>query len=91
MQDLGVLPGDISSTATSINLFGQVVGYSNDAAGHIRAVVWQNGTPVDLTSLAPDFDGSLVLANDISDFGVIAGRGLDAGGVIVAFVATPVR
>jgi len=91
MQDLGVLPGDISSTATSINLFGQVVGYSNDAAGHIHAVVWQNGVPVDLGSLAPDFDGSLVLANDVNDFGVIAGRGLDASGAIVAFVATPVR
>ena len=91
MQDLGVLPGDISSTATSINLFGQVVGYSNDAAGHIRAVVWQNGVPVDLGSLAPDFEGSLVLANDVNDFGVIAGRGLDASGAIVAFVATPVR
>ena len=91
MQDLGVLPGDISSTATAINLFGQVVGYSNDAAGHIRAVVWQNGVPVELGPLAPDFDGSLVLANDINDFGVIAGRGLDASGAIVAFIATPVH
>jgi probable HAF family extracellular repeat protein len=89
IQDLGVLPGDISSTATSINLFGQVVGYSNDAAGHIRAVVWQNGMPIDLGSLAPGFDGSLVLANDVNDFGVIVGRGLDASGAIVAFVATP--
>ena len=91
MQDLGVLPGDISSTATAINLLGQVVGYSNDAAGHVRAVVWQNGVPVELASLAPDFPGSLVLANDINDFGVIAGRGLDANGAIVAFVATPAR
>jgi probable HAF family extracellular repeat protein len=86
-----VLPGDISSTATSINLFGQVVGYSNDAAGHTRAVVWQNGVPVELGPLAPDFVGSLVLANDINDFGVIAGRGLDASGRIVAFIATPVH
>ncbi|HEX5121632.1 MAG TPA: hypothetical protein VFV97_00195 [Rhodanobacteraceae bacterium] len=91
MQDLGVLPGDISSTATAISLFGEVVGYSNDAAGATRAVVWQDGVPVDLGSLAPEFDGSLVLANDVNDFGVIAGRGLDASGVIVAFVATPTR
>jgi probable HAF family extracellular repeat protein len=91
MQDLGVLTGDISSTATAINLVGQVVGYSNDASGHIRAVVWQNGTPIELGSLAPDFDGSLVLANDINDFGVIVGRGLDDTGAIVAFVATPAR
>lgn len=91
MQDLGVLPGDISSTATAINLVGQVVGYSNDAAFNTRAVVWQNGMPVDLGSLAPDFDGTLVLANDVNDFGVIAGRGLDASGRIIAFIATPVR
>jgi probable HAF family extracellular repeat protein len=91
MQDLGVLPGDISSTATAINLFGEIVGYSNDAAGHIRAVVWRNGTPVELGSLAPGFEGSLVLANDVNDLGVIAGRALDANGAIVAFVAKPVR
>ena len=91
MQDLGVLPGDISSTATAINRFGEVVGYSNDAAGHIRAVVWQDGVPVDLGPLAPEFDGALVLANDVNDFGVIAGRGLDASGTIVAFIATPVH
>jgi len=91
MQDLGVLPGDISSTATAINRFGQVVGYSNDAAGHIRAVVWQDGVPVDLGPLAPEFDGALVLANDVNDLGVIAGRGLDASGTIVAFIATPVH
>ena len=92
MRDLGVLPGDISSTAAGLNNLGQIVGYSNDAAGNIRAVIWQNDTPVDLASLAPDFTGSLVLANDINDFGVIVGRGIDpTTGAIVAFVATPQR
>jgi hypothetical protein len=35
------------------------------------------------------FDGRLDLADDINDFGVIAGRGTDAGGNRIAFVATP--
>ncbi len=92
MQDLGVLPGDISSTGTGINFRGQVVGYSNDEAGATRAFLWQNGEMMDLKELAPDFTGQLVLANDIDDFGRIAGRGIDpVTGDIVAFVATPVR
>jgi probable HAF family extracellular repeat protein len=92
MQDLGVLPGDISSTAAGINNVGQIVGYSNDAAGHLRAVLWQNGTMIELSTLAPDFAGSLVLATDINDFGQITGRGIDPDtGAIIAFLATPVR
>jgi probable HAF family extracellular repeat protein len=92
MQDLGVLPGDISSTGTGINALGHVVGYSNDESGATRAFLWQNGEMMDLKSLAPEFDGQLVLANDIDDFGRIAGRGIDpATGAIIAFVATPVR
>ena len=92
MRDLGTLPGDVGSTGTGINFRGQVVGYSNDAAGHFRAFLWQDGEMMDLASLAPDFAGSLVLANDIDDFGRIAGRGIDpATGAIVAFVATPVH
>jgi probable HAF family extracellular repeat protein len=81
--------GDISSTATSINRWGQVVGYSNDEST-TRAFVWQNGTMTSLASLAPEFTGTLVLANDINDFGQIVGRGTDpATGAIVAFLATP--
>lgn len=91
MQDLGVLPGDISSTAAGMNNLGQIVGYSNDAAGNLHAVIWQNGTPVSLASVAPEFAGGLALATDINDFGVISGRGTDPdSGAIVAFVATPV-
>jgi hypothetical protein len=47
---------------------------------------------MDLASLAPEFAGQLVLANDIDDFGRIAGRGVDpVTGETVAFVATPTR
>jgi len=90
MRDLGVLPGDISSTASGINARGDIVGYSNDAEGNIRAVLWQDGVPIELASLAPDFAGDLVLATDINDFGQITGRGTDPDtGEAVAFLATP--
>jgi probable HAF family extracellular repeat protein len=92
MQDLGTLPGDVASTGTGINARGDVVGYSSDVSGVTRAFLWRNGTMMDLASLAPDFAGQLVLANDIDDFGRIAGRGVDpVTGDIVAFVATPAR
>ena len=91
IRDLGTLPGDISSTATGINEWGQVVGYSNDAAGRLRAFLWQDGAMVELSSLAPEFAGDLVLATDINNFGQIVGRGKDPDtGAIIAFVATPV-
>lgn len=92
MQDLGVLPGDVGSTGTGINSRGQVVGYSNGADGRVRAFLWQDGTMLELASLAPDFAGTLDLANDIDDFGRIVGRGTDpVTGAFVAFVATPVE
>jgi probable HAF family extracellular repeat protein len=91
MRDLGTLPGDVSSTGTGINNLGQVVGYSVDASGHPRAFLWQDGQMMDLAPLAPEFTGQLVLANDINDFGQIAGRGIDpVTHAIIAFVATPV-
>ncbi|HKE47327.1 MAG TPA: hypothetical protein VKB52_04640 [Rhodanobacteraceae bacterium] len=92
MQDLGVLySADISSTATDINERRQIVGYSTDGTT-TRAFLWQNGQMMDLKMLAPDFAGSLVLANSIDDFGRIVGRGIDpATGAIVAFLAVPVR
>ena len=92
MQDLGVLyPEDTNSTATGINLRRQVVGYSNH--GNVtRAFLWQDGRMMDLKTLAPDFRGQLVLANDIDDFGRIVGRGTDPDtGASIAFLATPVR
>lgn len=57
MQELPPLPGDSTSAATAINDLGQVVGISGDceiafgfgSAAH--AVLWQNGTPVNLGDL----------------------------------------
>ncbi len=46
-QDLGTL-GGLNSTATGVNLLGQVVGSANIANDIPHAVLWQGGTPTDL-------------------------------------------
>ncbi len=48
VQQIGVLPGDISSVATAINDIGQVVGYSEDSSRKQRAFLWENGVIRDL-------------------------------------------
>jgi probable HAF family extracellular repeat protein len=78
MKDLGTLPGDSISFGNSINDLGQVVGYSCDATFNCRAVLWQNGSIIDLNTLIPS-DSTLVLnyAATIDDFGIIAGYAVD--------------
>jgi probable HAF family extracellular repeat protein len=86
------LPGDVAAIATGINLRGQVVGYSNDGAV-FHPWIWQNGQVADLDGLVDrsnGFDGTLNLADDINDFGVITGRATAADGSRIAFVATPI-
>ncbi len=92
MQNLGLLPGDFLSQANGLNERGQIVGVSCDANGSCRAVVFQNGAPVDLNTLAvPGFPGTLLSAQDINDLGVITGRAFDpATGTRPTFVATPI-
>jgi probable HAF family extracellular repeat protein len=78
MQDLGTLPGDTYSFGNSINNLGQVVGYSCDVKFNCRAVLWQNGSTIDLNTLIPS-DSTLVLnyAATIDDLGIIAGYAVD--------------
>lgn len=92
IQDLGTLPGDLTSEAHAINERRQIVGVSCDAAGACRAVLWQNGTIVDLNSLVvAGYAGVLTNGQDINDFGEISGRAfVPATGERPAFVATPV-
>jgi hypothetical protein len=54
-------------------------------------VIWQTDSSpaVNLDTLAPDYDGVLMTAQDINDDGVITGRANAANGERVAFVATP--
>jgi len=90
---IDLLPGDIAAIGTGINERGQVVGYSNDAAPAFHAWIWQNGRTSNLNDLidrSNGFGGTLNLADDINDSGVITGRGTDVDGSRIAFVATPV-
>jgi probable HAF family extracellular repeat protein len=90
---IDLLPGDIASIGTGINERGQVVGYSNDAAPAFHAWIWQNGQTSkldDLIDRSNGFAGTLTLADDINDFGVITGRGTDVDGSRIAFIATPI-
>ncbi|WP_226468659.1 hypothetical protein [Luteimonas panaciterrae] len=80
-----------STSGSSINEWRQVVGQSCDAGDHCVGFLWQSGKMTDLnTLLSPSFDGTILTANDIDDFGRITGQAIDmASGTSVAFVATP--
>jgi probable HAF family extracellular repeat protein len=94
MTDLGSLSIDLpTSQADGINNYGQVVGFSNDAAGDDTsavAVLWENGTITDLNTVIPA--GSplfLMEAVSINDRGEIAGWGRLANGDQRPFILTP--
>ena len=90
LRHLDALPGDLTSQATGINEWGQVVGQSCDAAGTCHGVLWQNGVPANLNDLVVSGDvTNVTTANDIDDFGRITGQGVDSTGKLVAFLATP--
>jgi probable HAF family extracellular repeat protein len=90
IRSLDTLPGDVTSQATGINEWGQIVGQSCDAAGNCRGFLWQNGVMRDLNDLVVSGDDDLITtANDIDDFGRITGQAVDATGKFVAFLATP--
>ena len=87
--DLGVLDDDESSQGLGINDRGQIVGLSRGPGGD-RAVLWEKGEMIDLNTVTPDYDGTLLFAGHINDAGVITGAARDADtGETVAFIATP--
>jgi probable HAF family extracellular repeat protein len=72
MTDLGALGGDKSS-ANAINIWGQIVGYSQiyDPEDYItHAFVWENGNMTDLGVLPGEVNSA---ANDINENGQIVG------------------
>ncbi len=90
IRDLGTLPGDANSQGLGVNSSLQVVGVSSGATN--RAFLWENGVMQDLNSLVgPNFPDVLIVAQHISDDGVIVGRAVLHGTTRqVPFVATPV-
>ena len=91
--DLGVVSGDACSTATSINLAGQIVGASGTCAPYyesLHAFLWENGTIYDLNALIPPGSGiTLTDVFDINDLGEITGQGLLSNGDARAVVLIP--
>jgi probable HAF family extracellular repeat protein len=69
VTDMGILPGFGSSTATSINDRGQVVGYSSGADQSARAMMWSNGQLRDLGTVG----GNRSIATSINNNGVVVG------------------
>lgn len=80
MQDLGTLPGDVSSLATGINSRGEIVGFSclDAACVNPRAFLLENGAMLDLNSLIPGSNLFLLLALDINSRGQIVGLAFDS-------------
>src|SRR5262249_18509216 len=68
-EDLGVLPGHVSSAAFGINEAGQVVGESSDGSV-TRAVRWDGPAMVDLGVLPGQASSS---AGDINNAGQVVG------------------
>lgn len=70
MTDLGTLGGAMSY-ATAISENGLIVGMAQTAEGANRAVLWQNGTPLNLQVLE---GGNSSEAHGVNDAGHVVGR-----------------
>jgi uncharacterized membrane protein len=87
---LPLLQGDVTSTASSINNRGVIVGYSSDPNGNTHPWVLFNGVPQNLNALiepGSGITGPLLLAFDINDRGEISGTTVTGQ----AIIAKPVR
>ena len=90
-EDLGTLPGDFFSEATGLNDRGQIVGEScNSTFTFCTAILWENGSMIDLNSVIPHGNLYLFFANDINASGEIAGVALNQQtGELLGYLAIP--
>lgn len=85
---LNPLVGGTSSIAWGLNNATApiVVGYSNNAAGEVRAVMWQNGV---VTAIPGNLGGANSVALDVNNNGDVVGYAMDAAGNWKPFVFRP--
>jgi probable HAF family extracellular repeat protein len=89
------LTGDAISEALGVNAENQIVGVSFAAGfNNPRAFIYENGSMIDLNSLAPNSPVYLQVGGDINDEGVIVGQGCipsqcAAGTNFVSYAAVP--
>ena len=87
MTDIGMLDSYISSSASGINILGQVVGSCSSSerfgAGYFtKAYLWQNGHTTDIVG----WNNRSSNASGINDSGQIVGSSWTSGGEYSAFV-----
>jgi probable HAF family extracellular repeat protein len=89
LHPLNALPGDFATEARAINISGDVVGRSGTPTlSTSRAVLWRNGTVIDLNTRVQVAAWSLQVATGINDVGQIVGNGVHDG-QMRAFLLTP--
>jgi len=85
VDELGTLGGS-SSGANGINSAGDVVGWSTNVNGQVRACVWHDGTPRDLNDVLPaSVSITLEVARAINDNGVILAVAAETRDVVLLF------
>jgi probable HAF family extracellular repeat protein len=88
-RTMDALGGDVATEANAINVNGDIVGRSGDPVfAQSRAILWRDGTAVDLTAAVAEPGWTLSRATAINDFGQIVGVGA-RGGQARAFLLTP--
>ena len=83
VTNLGTL-GGLNSTATAVNASGQVVGYSETAAGETHAFLFSGGAMTDLGTLG----GAYSIATGINAAGQVVGYSQTTAGEFRAFIYT---
>ncbi|HUO10717.1 MAG TPA: hypothetical protein VM008_20620 [Phycisphaerae bacterium] len=83
------LPGGSYAEAMGINDSDEIVGFGDNSTGDSVAILWQDGSPINLNDLIPANTGwQLFQANAITDDGSILGNGL-FNGQATPFLLTP--